>query len=362
MNRRRVRALTLFFLAAVALVPSRAGAHEFGALQVELLAPRGSTLELVLTVDPEHLPPGLVPEGTAPEARAEVALERLAAGLELGVEARRLTLTPAPDAGSPGRTGGSEAALTQRRFHVELPDGPAAVTIRQTLDVGPYVIRAAAIEGADAPIHWALGGGTTPVEIRFGLSAAPPSRLEVCRDYLILGFTHILPKGLDHILFVLGLFLLSTRWKPLLVQVSAFTLAHTLTLAAAIYGVVRLAPTIVEPLIALSIAYVAIENLLTTELRPWRTALVFAFGLLHGLGFAGVLAELGLPRGRFLAALLSFNLGVELGQLAVIAAAFLLVGWARRRPRYRRAVVVPASLAIAAAGLWWFVERAVLQR
>ncbi|MEO8275876.1 MAG: HupE/UreJ family protein, partial [Thermoanaerobaculia bacterium] len=131
-----------------------------------------------------------------------------------------------------------------------------------------------------------------------------------------------------------------------------------LTLAASIYGVVHLPSSIVEPLIALSIAYVAIENLVTSELKPWRPLLVFGFGLLHGLGFAGVLTDLGLPRARFLTALLSFNGGVELGQLTVIASAWLLLGaWFSKRPWYRRRVVVPGSLAIAAVGIYWFIER-----
>ena len=105
---------------------------------------------------------------------------------------------------------------------------------------------------------------------------------------------------------------------------TAFTVAHSITLGLSIYGVVALPPRVVEPLIALSIAYVAIENLITRELHAWRIGVVFLFGLLHGLGFAGVLRELGLPRGEFLTALLSFNVGVELGQLSVIAAAALV--------------------------------------
>lgn len=185
----------------------------------------------------------------------------------------------------------------------------------------------------------------------------PMTRLQVSQQYLGLGFTHILPRGLDHILFVIGLFLLSTKLKPLLLQVTAFTVAHTITLALTIYGVFSLAPSIVEPLIALSIAYVAVENLVTTELKPWRVALVFAFGLLHGMGFAGVLADLGLPRAEFLTALLTFNLGVEAGQLAVIGGAFVTVLGCRDRAWYRQRVVIPVSLAIAGVGLYWTVER-----
>lgn len=190
-----------------------------------------------------------------------------------------------------------------------------------------------------------------------GAEAVVPVGLTVAGEYLALGFWHIVPEGLDHILFVLGLFLLAARWRPLLGQVTAFTVAHTVTLALATYGVVQLPSHIVEPLIALSIAYVAVENLFTRELKPLRVVLVFAFGLLHGLGFAGVLESLGLPQQEKAAALLSFNIGVEIGQLAVIAAAFLLVGWFRDRPWYRKRIVIPASLLIAAAGLYWALSR-----
>ena len=186
------------------------------------------------------------------------------------------------------------------------------------------------------------------------------TRQSVIRQYLLLGFTHILPNGLDHILFVLGLFLLSTKVKPVLAQVTTFTVAHSITLGLTIYGIVSLSPRIVEPMIALSIAYVAIENLTTSQLRPWRVAIVFAFGLLHGMGFAGVLKELGLPRSQFLTALVTFNVGVEAGQLAVIAIAFVLVAWwAHVRPWYRNRIVVPASLVIAATGVFWTVQRVV---
>ncbi len=138
---------------------------------------------------------------------------------------------------------------------------------------------------------------------------------------------------------------------------TAFTLAHTLTLVLSVYGLVTLPTSIVEPLIALSIAYVAVENLFTSDLKPWRPVVVFAFGLLHGLGFAGVLGELGLPRERFLGALLSFNAGVELGQVAVIALAFALAGWFRSRSWYRARMVMPASATIAVVGCYWAAVR-----
>ena len=186
----------------------------------------------------------------------------------------------------------------------------------------------------------------------------PMSRRQVIATYLKLGFTHILPKGTDHILFVLGIFLLSIRLKPILAQVTAFTIAHTITLALTIYGVVSLSPRIVEPMIALSIVYVAVENIVTPKLSPWRVGLVFCFGLLHGMGFAGVLTQLGLPRSEFSTALLCFNFGVELGQLTVITIAFLLIGLPfRNKPWYRQRIVIPGSILIAAIGLFWFAQR-----
>jgi len=219
-------------------------------------------------------------------------------------------------------------------------EGNGAPTIMQLLRVGeqswPYAIRGAAFS-ADA------------VEV--------PRYFVVAWNYLCLGFLHILPMGLDHILFVVGLFLLNQHWRPLLVQVTAFTVAHSLTLALAMYDVVSISPAVVEPIIALSIAYVAIENLCTTELKPWRPAVVFLFGLLHGLGFAGVLHELGVPSEDAVVALVTFNVGVELGQLSVIALAFAAVGWFRNREWYRSVVVVPLSCGIAFVGVYWTATR-----
>lgn len=192
---------------------------------------------------------------------------------------------------------------------------------------------------------------------RPGQSGVPPVRGTTAMQFMELGFTHILPKGLDHILFVLGLFLLSPQLKPLLWQVTAFTIAHSLTLALAVLGIFALPGRVVEPLIALSIAVVAIENLFRQEVSPWRWAAVFGFGLIHGMGFAGVLSEVGLPREQLGTALLAFNVGVELGQLAVIALAFGATVWCRERAWYGPWVRRPVCLLIALAGVVWMVER-----
>lgn len=181
---------------------------------------------------------------------------------------------------------------------------------------------------------------------------------EVIYTYVVIGFSHIVPKGLDHILFILGIYLLSVHIRPLLWQVTMFTVAHTITLGLSMNGVISLPANIVEPLIALSIAYVGIENIFARVMHRSRLFLVFGFGMLHGLGFASVLADFGMPDEDFVTALISFNIGVELGQLAVITAAFVAVGlFFRSKHWYRKMIVVPGSAAIAVVGLIWTLER-----
>ena len=185
-----------------------------------------------------------------------------------------------------------------------------------------------------------------------------PGFLDVVREYVGAGFDHIVPDGLDHILFVTGLFLFSARIRPLLWQITMFTIAHSLTLAMAMTGLIELPARVVEPLIALSIAYVGIENVWHRQLHKSRLVLVFGFGLLHGLGFASMLSDFGMPDRAFATALISFNVGVEGGQLAVIGLAYLSIGlWFGTRPYYRSLVAIPGSLVISAVGLYWTWQR-----
>lgn len=246
-------------------------------------------------------------------------------------------------------------ALATFRLTGAMPRNATRLRWLYGLVADPYPLEVRQPDGSST-VEWIHGTNWSDV-IDLSRSFTRPTRAEIAWQYLWLGYTHILPKGLDHILFVLGIFLLSARWKTMLLQVTAFTVAHSITLALSIYGVVSLPSRMVEPLIALSIAYVAIENLVTRELKPWRVALVFLFGLLHGLGFAGVLRELGLPREEFLTALLTFNLGVEGGQLTVIALALAVTTPIMKHGWYRHRVVIPASIAIAATGLYWTVTR-----
>lgn len=193
-----------------------------------------------------------------------------------------------------------------------------------------------------------------------GVTADNSDLAAIFASELKRGFLHVLPLGLDHVLFVLGLFLMTRQWKPLLFQVTTFTLAHTITLWLASAGWLSLSPSVVEPIIAASIVFVALENLVRRKYSHWRLPVVFVFGLIHGLGFAGVMATRLDSTGSLVLGLLGINLGVELGQLAVIAIAFLATCWIASEGKYRKFVVVPGSILIAIAGVWWVVERTVL--
>ncbi len=184
------------------------------------------------------------------------------------------------------------------------------------------------------------------------------STSDVALVYLQLGYKHILPLGLDHILFVLSLFLLSPRLKPVLWQATAFTVAHSVTLGLAMYHIITPPSHIIEPLIALSILYVALENIISPRLKASRIGIVFIFGLVHGLGFAGALSEFGLPQKDYLLSLIMFNVGVELGQLTIILLAFFLLAKKfGEKTYYRKTIVLPLSILIAVVAAEWTIQR-----
>ena len=195
--------------------------------------------------------------------------------------------------------------------------------------------------------------------INYDLENAPTK--DVVWFYTKLGFSHIIPQGFDHILFVTGLCLLSTKIKPMLWQATAFTVAHSITLALTMKNIFVVPSPIVEPIIALSIVFVAVENILISKLKPWRVLLVFLFGLIHGMGFASSLNEIGLPNGKYFTSILSFNLGVEFGQVAVIAAVFsLFIIPFKNKTWYRKRIVYSLSASIAMVAAYWVVERLFL--
>ena len=341
-----------------------AGAHEIGKTQVQASL-RDGRYEIDVIVDPDALLPSLEAYGQQPISRdlPRAARDRRIAALS-SVFLERTGVTFDGKASVPAfeylpSSAFNDFAQTPSKVRLTgaVPAGTADFAFTYGLALGTYALN---VRIGDGPVQtqWVVGGAPSTA-VSLAAALPPPTPAEIGWQYFALGFTHILPHGFDHVLFVLGIFLLSSKWKSIVAQVSTFTVAHSITLALTMYGIVSLPAKVVEPMIALSIAYVAIENLVVRELKPWRLALVFSFGLLHGMGFAGVLRDLGLPRPSFLTALVSFNVGVEAGQLTVIAIAFAVCAYWQQRDRvaYHRFVVVPASLAIAVTGVFWTVQR-----
>jgi hydrogenase/urease accessory protein HupE len=362
-----VARLSRVVLASALICACGAGllAHELGTTRVAILLNDGTTYDIEVVTDAAALVEKLAASNGEPPV-ADVRPERLHARLERFDEQFRRRVAVRFDASevrptityaiSPGADAAA-APMATIRLTGPVPSSAAHLTWRYAWTFASYAvtIRRAA---SDSPTTEWLEGGQSSAPVVLKAPAPAVDRLATARRYLALGFTHIVPGGLDHVLFVLGIYLLSGRARSVLLQVSAFTMAHSITLGLSMYGLVTVSPRIVEPLIALSIAYVAIENIFLSELKAWRVAFVFVFGLLHGMGFAGALKELGLPRSEFVTALLTFNVGVEAGQLAVIGTAFLLVGWySADRVWYRRRIVVPASMAIACTAVYWTIQR-----
>ena len=346
-------------------VAAPAFAHEIGKTQATAVLAADGTYQLDIVVDPDALLTKLEVFGGRPVSNpsSQADRDRRIAALE-PVFVERVSLRFDGALRTPRFEYLPSSALNDLaqvpsvvRLSGRAPGAPQAFTFAYGLAMGSYALN---VRIADSPVQTFWLEGTQPSP-SISLVAPPPPATsgDVARQYFALGYTHILPKGLDHILFVVGIFLLSARWRSILLQVSTFTIAHSITLGLTMYGVVSLPARVVEPMIALSIVYVALENLATSDLKPWRLALVFSFGLLHGMGFAGVLRDLGLPRSQFLTALLTFNVGVEAGQLSVIALAFAAVAyWRHNGVTYRRLIIQPASFAIALTGLYWTIQRA----
>lgn len=250
----------------------------------------------------------------------------------------------------------------------EVPHAEAQAFVLKAGETSPQIsINLGAIPGSKQAIS---ENTTTPLTTQ----AEPPPSTHGFLSFIRMGIEHIVPDGLDHMLFIIGLYLASPRLRSLLILVTTFTLAHSVTLTLAATGLVVAPPRLIEPIIALSIAAIAIENIISTRKKrsqdvaqttstsdvksEWiRAAIVFAFGLVHGLGFASAFQEMELPKSVLVPALVGFNLGVELGQLLVLCAAFTLIGWSARKSWYRAAVVIPASAAIACVGIYWAVTR-----
>ncbi len=372
----------LCLLSSVALAPLTAHAHGLVFTRVEAMFGAPGVVNITIDYDlglilPQPEAHYALTKGDAATQAAAVklalplileAMEFYAGDERLQLELQGFSLPQLPETAFADP---AQDKATVLRFTARLPAAPAPLVM-----VVPYGARvhhpvlfaagspAAGVlarswveEGPSEAFEWAgLVDAGGVARAAGGATATSPWHVELW-TYLRLGFKHIVPQGLDHILFVLALFFLGLEWRKLIAQTTVFTVAHATTLFLSRYGVISLPGRYVEPLIAFSIACIALENIWRPKLGPMRLALVFAFGLVHGLGFAGSLAEVEFPRDQFLLALLGFNLGVDFGQLFVIALAFLAVGWFRNKPWFRARVMIPCCAAIAAVGLFWTVQR-----
>tara|TARA_Y100001968_G_C19341008_1_gene709491 strand:+ start:87 stop:1226 length:1140 start_codon:yes stop_codon:yes gene_type:complete len=232
--------------------------------------------------------------------------------------------------------------------------GVRSFTFKASKKLGDIILRQ---EGVENGVSQYLTPGEKSVIISND-KIESRTKVDIFFDYILAGFYHILPKGLDHILFVMGLLFLTPKIAPLVMQISIFTLAHTITLAMNSLGLVTIAAGIVEPLIALSIVYIAYENIYRPQLTKYRIVTIFLFGLLHGLGFANVLKTFGLPEENLILALFGFNIGVEIGQITIVLLGFIVLTYIFKGiKRYRVYVTLPGSLFIGIFGLWWMFER-----
>ena len=181
--------------------------------------------------------------------------------------------------------------------------------------------------------------------------------------FIDFGFQHIIPQGLDHVLFVVALYLNARGWRPLILQVTTFTVAHTITLGLAATGIVQSPGEIIEPLIAISIVALAVEAIVFKRANILRLPVIFAFGLLHGLGFGSVM-KVYLENADLSAGLVGITLGVEAGHLLVLLATGLVASAiqlalksASKLQLYRPAFVIPVAAVIALVGLYWTLQR-----
>lgn len=183
----------------------------------------------------------------------------------------------------------------------------------------------------------------------------------IAKQYINLGFSHVIPLGLDHILFILALILISENISSIFVQCSIFTIAHGISLGLSAVAIIMVNSKMIETLIQLTILFTAIDNINNKKSKKWRLVLVFIFGLIHGFGFANALKNIGLSDSHFLASLLCFNAGVELGQIAVIVFAYFSIGyWFSKKEWYKKRIVYPVSSLIACIALYWTFERILL--
>ena len=247
--------------------------------------------------------------------------------------------------------------ITKITFKTTTPKEGQYITFSWKKELGSLIFRDFSIEkdnDGKAYSKWLKAGEeTNPISISGTTSHVSTMVWSAIKQ----GIKHIIPGGLDHILFVLGLFFFSYKIGPLLSQVTIFTIAHSITLILGSLGYIYVPPVFVEAIIAATIVWIGLENVIRTKLNISRIGIIFCFGLLHGLGFANMFTELGLEGSDYLINLFSFNIGVEIGQLIVLAPFILIRPILSRISWYRLIISIPASIMIALVGIKMFVER-----
>ena len=342
--------------ALTSLFAFTSSAHQLGRSYCSVQTVPGG-LDVTVETSFEHLVPVLGLSSLPSDEDVRSLRSRIDEALGKAVSARSpngaCTVSTSP--GELVTTEGLRAISVPLRF--VCPPGPVVLRNVWRLDVDPGSEVLCSIDGS----AWAFRTGAEERDV-----GTPPSVAEVLVSFVKLGVHHVL-SGIDHMLFVVALLLAaarSSRDKTLLrglrevaLVVTGFTLGHSVTLVSAGLGLVQVEPRLTESIIALSIVAVAVENVARREIR-WRALTATVFGLVHGFGFASVLAETELPRRGAVFALLTFNVGIELGQLAVVLLVFAPLAYAARRAWYERRVLWPASTLIALLASVWLVKRA----
>jgi hypothetical protein len=338
----------------------RASAHEVGLSRGDYTA-KPDALSIVLALS--HRDALALLPGVDADADGKLAPAELDAAAAASAEKLPSLATVSRD-GHPCNVGLVDLRPDQDGIAIELTAKDCAGA-SFVVDVRPLIAALPAGHRHAALLHAPAGstsdallyaGASELVVAAPGAPAPPPlSRSTVAARYLGQGIVHIF-GGADHVVFLLGLLLVGGRLRHVLAMVTAFTVSHSVTLGLAVLGVVAPRPSIIEPLIALSVAYVGVENfLLKDAAKRWRVTGVF--GLIHGFGFAGALGEVGVPADHVPLALATFNVGVEIGQLCIIGVAFPLFHYLRKMQWVEKRGVQLASVAIIVAGLLWFIQR-----
>ena len=345
-------------LVAAAPAPARAHPAPFSFVDVRIEAGALDVTFVLHTWDVAHEfgidRPELVLDPYILQPRAERLVSLIGERLLLTVDGRPVTLD---DWSDPEPLADRQSVRVRGQRDLEGAPGVVAVSA----ELFPYDPNHQTFlnvyEDGELATQAILGSGETDYEY---FSGTRQGVLAVLQKFVPSGVHHIL-IGPDHLLFLFGLLLLGGGVRQLLLVVTAFTVAHSITLSLAVLNVVTPPARLVEPIIALSIVYVGVDNLMARGGRDMRVWIALVFGLIHGFGFASVLREMGLPSGALGWSLFSFNVGVEVGQLGVVlVVATILAGIRARSAVAAERIAIAGSIAVIAAGTFWFIERVFL--